>query len=189
MSGRNLLFRIVGALALLSAAGHLSGTPLPNAVGMLYGRGVLGSHLSRRSYAGIDYDRDLPQRWQSMLPWGLAGYGEISFSRWGGCYGVRCEYINDIGLVPVLRATGREIEGHTWYVDFGLGLHVISRTRIGPQVFSTGMQFSEIGGIGLLFGADHRYDAGLRYRHESNGDWKTPNDGMNFLLLRFSLRW
>jgi hypothetical protein len=189
MSGRNSLLRLVGAVVLLSAASRLIGAPLPNAVGVLYGGGVLGSHLSRRSYTGIDYDRDLSQRWQAMLPWGLAGYGEFSFSRWGGCYGVHCEYINDIGLVPVLRAAGREIAGREWYVDFGLGLHVISRTRIGPQVFSTGMQFSEIGGAGLLFGPHQCYDVGLRYRHESNGDWKTPNDGMNFLLLRLALRW
>lgn len=189
MSGWNCLLRTVSALMLLSGASSVIGAALPNAAGVIYGRGVLGSHLSRRSYAGIDYDRDLPARWQSLLPWRLAGYTEFSFSRWGGCYGARCEYINDIGLVPVLRATSKMNSGRAWYIDFGVGLHVISRTRIGPQVYSTGLQFSEIGGIGLLFGPQQRYDVGLRYRHESNGDWKTPNDGMNFLLLRFALRW
>jgi len=39
-------------------------------------------------------------------------------------------------------------------------------------------------GFGLGFGEKGQYELSYRYQHISNGDIKTPNNGMNLHLLR-----
>jgi len=178
------LFGLVLLMTGAAAAG--SGT---NALGVMAGSGVLGSHLSQRSYTGLVYDWSLPRYWQPQAhPW-LRIYSEFNLSRWGGCAGAYCRQVTDVGVTPLLRFSALAASGVSWYAEGGLGVHLISHTRIGPQVYSTAFQFSEFAGIGLLLGRGRRYDVGVRYMHESNSDLKTPNDGMNFLLLRLAVCW
>ena len=185
-------WRIVGcilifaAIALSSAA---AAATLNNAMALVAGDGELSSHLSERTYVSVAYDRTLPELWQQQLPWNLAGYTEFSLSYWGGCSGGDCGHVFDAGVIPMFRLQPAWMAKLSGYWEAGLGIHLISRTRIGPQIYSTGFQFSETAGMGILFGPGHRYEAGIRFMHESNADLKTPNDGMNFLLLRLALRW
>lgn len=179
---------LLGAV-LISATGPAWADATNRAFGLVEGDGAFGSHLSDRTYAGLVYDWDWSEDWASYLPWGLVIYPEANLARWRGCSGMLCGDITDVGITPVFRKRMMTAAGTLWYMDAGLGAHLISHTRIGPQVYSTAFQFSELVGAGWLLGEDGRYDIGARYMHESNADWKKPNDGMNFTLLRLAVHW
>jgi hypothetical protein len=68
------------------------------------------------------------------------------------------------------------------YLDasFGLGPDLISKTSIGYQRKSTAFQFSDEMGIGIS-DAKKRVRLSYSYRHVSNLDIKTPNNGTNFV--------
>ncbi len=116
-----------------------------------------------------------PLKWKITFSWGTSVYLEFTTSRWSGCTGSDCDYVYDGGVMPVLRFHALEPAGNPVYIDLGIGGHLISQTHIAAQVYSTAFQFGEIAGFGCMFG---RYDIGLRYQHESNGNIKLPNDGM-----------
>ena len=175
-------------LAGLLVAGPAWADPVDQALGFTYGNGTLGSHLSQKSYIGLTYDFPVSVSWLQQLAWGFKVHAEADVARWRGCVGSYCDHVTDIGIAPVFRTLSLSGYGN-WYLDLSIGAHLISTTRIGPQVYSTGFQFAEFAGTGLLLGEDRRYEVGLRYMHESNGDLKLPNDGMNFLQLRLALRW
>lgn len=179
---------LLGAV-LTAATGAARADAMNHAFGLVEGDGAFGSHLSDRTYVGLVYDWDWPEDWAAYLPRGLTIYPEANLARWRGCSGTLCGDITDAGLTPVFRLPMTTAAGTSWYVDAGVGAHLISHTRIGPQVYSTAFQFSEFVGVGWLLGKDGRYDIGGRYMHESNADWKKPNDGMNFMLLRLAVRW
>lgn len=174
-------------LMLFLAAGAARADGPGHAFGLVEGDGTLGSHLSDRNYIGLVYDWDWSPAWTQKLPGAPFLYPEFNLSHWHGCAGPECGHVTEIGLTGALRwddGAGRI----PWYIDAGVGGHLLSDTRIGPQVYSTAFQFSEFAGLGWLVGSE-RYDLGLRFMHESNGDWKKPNDGMSFLLLRLAVRW
>lgn len=176
-------------LMLLLAADCLYAAPVDQGMGVVVGGGIFGRHLSDRSYLALIYDWSLSEAWQEKLPGGLRVRAEGNLSRWWGCEGADCGHVTDAGITPVFRFCPAPSDKLTWYLDFAIGMHLISRTSIGDQVYSTAFQFGEFSGTGLLFGDHHRYEIGVRYMHESNADLKLPNDGMNFLQLQLALRW
>lgn len=182
------LRRTVVGVALCMAAVAARADTIDQGLVLLIGDGTLGSHLSDRTYEGVAYDWALPPNWGAWLPWQSTAYGEVNVSHWRGCTGSVCGFVNEIGVSPVFRHTNFLPSGDAWYLDFSVGAHIISPTRIANQVYSTAFQFGEFAGVGWLFGSGH-YDLGLRYQHESNSDWKTPNDGMNFVQLRLAYSW
>lgn len=175
--------------SLLFAAGTARADNLDYALGASVGDGTLGSHLSHKTYMSLTYDFPMSVSWLQDLAWGFKVHGEANVARWHGCIGVNCNHVTDAGVSAVFRTTLSYSAGHSWYLDLAVGAHLISPTSIGEQVYSTGFQFSEMSGAGLLFGPRQRYEAGLRYMHESNGDIKLPNDGMNFVQLHVAVHW
>ena len=91
-----------------------------------------------------------------------------------------------IGLTPVFRMQ-RDAElssGMSPYAEIGIGPHLLSETRLGNQQYSTAFQIGSMLGFGLGFGDKGQYELSYRFQHLSNGDIKTPNQGMNLHLLR-----
>ncbi len=173
---------------LLTAGTAWSAIP-DHAAGLVVGGGVLGSHLSDRTYLGLTYAFPLSADWLQDLAWGFKVHGEADLARWHGCTGADCGDVTDVGATSVFRTALSCSPDVDWYLDLAVGAHLISRTRIASQVYSTGFQFSEFMGTGLLFGEQRRYEVGARLMHESNGDWKTPNDGMDLLVLNMAVHW
>ncbi|MGE5625596.1 MAG: acyloxyacyl hydrolase [Bacillota bacterium] len=180
--------KILVCLALLVSAVVAHADSQNQALGLVVGNGILGGYISDRSYIGLVYDHGWAPGWASRIPGKPSIYLESNLSAWHGCTGGDCGTVEDLGVTAVFRWEIGNIPG-SWYEEAGIGGHLISHTRIGPQVYSTGFQFGELAGIGSLVGKDGRYDIGLRIAHESNADYKLPNDGMTFLQLRLAMRW
>jgi len=88
--------------------------------------------------------------------------------------------MNQVGAIGMLRLV-RGRGGFQPYAELGLGAALLSRTDLGPKVFSTNFQFSQHAGLGLELGG--RFSVGWRYSHYSNGDIEMPNHGIDLHQL------
>jgi lipid A 3-O-deacylase len=84
-------------------------------------------------------------------------------------------------VTPALRWMGPTVGAATLFTDLGLGVSLISQTRINrDRQFATTFQFNEHFGVGLAFGDKRRYELAAYVRHVSNGSIKQQNDGETF---------
>jgi len=91
-----------------------------------------------------------------------------------------------VGLLPMLRWTAHGEAALLPYIEGGVGINILSSTRINnDRVFSTAFQFEEQGGVGVTFGPINRYALAVYVQHVSNGNIKKANDGLNQLRLPF----
>jgi lipid A 3-O-deacylase len=96
----------------------------------------------------------------------------------------------DTSITPMLRWSAPEAIGARWFIDAGVGVHVLSATRINnDRGFSTAFQFGETAGTGVAFGVRHRYELGVLVQHVSNARLKEPNNGLTYFgaVLRTAL--
>jgi hypothetical protein len=92
------------------------------------------------------------------------------------------ESLWDTSLTPVLRWLSPDVAEARWFIEAGVGAHVLSATRINnDRVFSTAFQFGESAGAGVAFGDHHRYEVGVYVQHVSNARLKEPNNGLTFV--------
>lgn len=153
-----------------------------------YGRGD-ASVVSAPAQAKIDrigaiwnWDRS----WWNDGDWHLTGFWDVSAAQW---HGQKANDINqtvtDVGIMPVFRLEPKQETGIAPYVEAGiLGVHLISPTYLySDRKFSTAFQFGHILGFGVRLGEHGQFEIGFRYQHESNGNIKLPNNGMDFDLL------
>jgi lipid A 3-O-deacylase len=97
----------------------------------------------------------------------------------------------DTGLTPFLRWLPASSYAVQPYVEAGVGIHVLSHTRINnDRNLSTAFQFGENAGAGIAFGEHLRYEFGVYIQHESNARIKEPNPGLTYLggVLRVRFR-
>lgn len=129
--------------------------------------------------AGVQ--RDFGWKWLSCR-WGrLTGFHEASINTWrsGG------DSIGALAYSPVLtyRFNGRHIEP---YIEGGIGLTLLSETRIKSRDMSSYYQFEDRIGVGLRLGEARRHDINFRYMHYSNAGFRLPNDRLDIYMLSYS---
>jgi lipid A 3-O-deacylase len=111
----------------------------------------------------------------------LSGYGEVAFLYWAN----GCETVYGGVLAPgVAYYFGDESVAVRPYIGGSIGVAHVSDTRIGRRDLSTRFQFEDRIGIGIRLS---RLDVYVSYVHYSNASLKSPNDGMDTLLL--TLAW
>jgi lipid A 3-O-deacylase len=91
-------------------------------------------------------------------------------------------------LLPVLRM--RLDEGRSpWFFDAGIGVSYTHKLYVTPHnAFGSQWNFYDMLGVGYSFGARQQDEVELRYVHLSNGGFKDPNPGENFVQLRYAHR-
>jgi lipid A 3-O-deacylase len=84
----------------------------------------------------------------------------------------------------------RPLYGSTaWYVEAGLGAHLLSRTVNNYHAtLPTAFQFGSHIGAGLAFGPQRQFELGIAAQHLSNARIKQPNRGINFVQVFVSWR-
>ena len=120
----------------------------------------------------------LEDRWrksQLISEWRLAGYWELAAALWDN----PDESTANVSLTPVFR-----IERKSIYLEAAIGVHLVTTHISAARTFSTALQFGEHLGAGFYFGPGQRYDLGMRVQHISNGHIRSPNPGINFVLVR-----
>lgn len=119
----------------------------------------------------------------------VTGQTEAYISHWSAqAIGGGRQSLTQLGLVPVLRL--RFDQGRSnWFVEGGIGVTWMDKTYHTPdKQFSTVGNFHDMLGIGRSFGANRERELSLRYVHFSNADIKKPNPGVDFLQLRYAVK-
>lgn len=128
---------------------------------------------------------DWSKQWFQSNGTHLSGYWDLSLAQWrGNAYrNVPDQHqdITNIGFTPVFRFQNDSKKG--WYAEGGIGLNLLSkRYDNDDNILSTHFQFGDHVGAGYVF--DNKWDVGMRIQHFSNGGYKKPNSGVNFLVLK-----
>lgn len=115
----------------------------------------------------------------------LSGYWDLSLAQWRASAhrNIPGEHqnITNLGFTPVFRFQADNKLG--WYAEGGIGLNLLSKRydNDGSEL-STHLQFGDHVGAGYVFA--NRWDVGMKIQHFSNGGYKKPNGGVNFLILK-----
>ena len=120
----------------------------------------------------------------------LTAHTELMVNRWryDAADGVGKDQLTQLVLLPTLRM--RLARGASpWFIEMGIGASFTDRAYETPRKrFSTRWNFYDVLGVGHTFGADGRHEVGLRLNHVSNGGFRHPNPGENFVQLRYMAR-
>ena len=125
--------------------------------------------------------------WNHQWSWSLRWAGDVSY--WSARNADSNSSLWNVGLTPVIEFRRPSANGLSYYVDGGIGIRLLSHTRIDDRTLSTAFQFSEYLGAGVDFGDRRQYGVGVRIHHVSNGGIKEPNSGVTFGELLISYRW
>ncbi len=89
--------------------------------------------------------------------------------------------VTDVGFTPVFRWQQNSKQG--FYAEGGIGVHFLSGLwdNDGNQL-STHFQFGDHVGVGYVFA--NKLDLGLKLQHFSNGGYKKPNTGINYVVVK-----
>jgi hypothetical protein len=97
---------------------------------------------------------------------------------------------NHLASSPSLWETGfTPVSGLAYYLEGGIGVHLLSHTYIDNRGVSTAFQFGEFVGTGVNFRDRGQYGVGARIQHCSKGGIKEPNCGVALGEVRISYRW
>ncbi|MFZ2987988.1 acyloxyacyl hydrolase [Ideonella sp.] len=116
----------------------------------------------------------------SMGGWTLSHQTSAMVGRWtakGTVSGADSAW--DVAVVPLLHWQRPAFGGHRMEVEVGVGPAWLSEPHIGDRYKSTQFQFSDHLGVNLVDGSG-RWRVGLHWRHISNLDIQTPNNGVDY---------
>jgi len=105
----------------------------------------------------------------------LAGYIEASVNFWEGDQNM---YV--LAISPVFAYYFGPNWGAHPYLEAGIGFSYISNTEINERTLTSHFQFEDRLGIGVR---TRIVDYNFSYLHYSNANFKTPNEGMDMLIL------
>lgn len=135
----------------------------------------------------LDLHSNWQRRWFVSNGTHVGGFWNVGLFQWrGNAYravpGQR-QNITGIGIMPVFRFRSDDLGG--WYAEGGIGVNLLSGLyeNNGDQL-STRFQFNDQLGVGYVF--KNGWDVAVKFEHFSNGGYKKPNSGVNFLLFRLA---
>ncbi|HEX7638104.1 MAG TPA: acyloxyacyl hydrolase [Burkholderiaceae bacterium] len=174
--------RLLAGVALAVASLGAGAKELVSPVGMFVEGGL--ARDARSLVVGAAWTWLQPSRWDGGR-W--SGYLETSLGEWA-CHkhtGRRYEGCStQLGITPVIRFSG--LAWTHWYLELGIGADLVFPLYETDQHrFATEFEFGDHLGIGRKFGEEGRDEIELRAEHYSNGGYKNPNPGENWLQLRY----
>lgn len=142
---------------------------------------------TRTQMVRVGIQSDWSARWFQSNGTHLSGYWDASFGAWRANRYKNVEgaiqHLTDIGFTPVFRFERDDKKG--FYAEGGIGVHRLSRLYDNDDYrLSTLFQFGDHVGIGYVF--DNKWEIGAKIQHFSNGGYKKPNTGVNFLNVKAS---
>ena len=134
---------------------------------------------------GVQADWDV--RWFQSNGTHLGGYWDASLAEWRSkAYrnvAGQTQNLTDIGFTPVFRFERDDKKG--FYAEGGIGFNRLSKLYDNDgRRLSTLFEFGDHIGVGYVF--DNKLELGAKIQHFSNGGYKHPNSGVNWLEVKTS---
>ncbi len=170
------------ALAATLLVSHAAFAADDKLIDSVYGEFATGTQ-TQMVRAGVT--SDWSQRWFQSNGTHLSGYWDASAGAWRANRYQNVEgskqHLYDIGFTPVFRYERDDKKG--FYAEGGIGLHMLSELYDNATYrLSTHFQFGDHIGVGYVF--NNKWELGMKIQHFSNGGYKKPNSGVNFLNIK-----
>ena len=120
----------------------------------------------------------------------LTAHTELMLNQWrGDAVGSGPRHYAQVVLLPTLRMRFGQ-GGSPWFWEVGIGASWMDHKFHTPdKEFSTQWNFYDVLGAGYTFGGkEGSNELNLRLVHVSNGGFRKPNPGQDFVQLRY-VRW
>jgi lipid A 3-O-deacylase len=152
---------------------------LPTSVAVETGAG------SKVQMVRVSAQSNWSQSWFESNGTHLSGYWDANLAQWHGTayrdQPGQTQNMTVVGLTPVFRFERSDKKG--WYAEGGIGLTLLSKLYDNDSNrLSTHFQFGDHIGAGYVF--DNQWELGAKIQHYSNGGYKHPNSGVNWLVLK-----
>jgi hypothetical protein len=173
-------FKVVFALAVMSAMhAGCAADALVDSTALEIGAG------SKVQMIRASVQKNWQSRWFESNGTHLSGYWDTNLAQWhGNAYkdvDGQHQSITVINLTPVFRFERTDKKG--WYAEGGIGVSWFSELYDNDSNrLSTHFQFGDHIGAGYVF--DNRWEFGAKIQHYSNGGYKHPNSGVNWLVVK-----
>ncbi|WP_017446938.1 acyloxyacyl hydrolase [Gayadomonas joobiniege] len=115
-------------------------------------------------------------------------YFETSINFWRYNDPVETDGNAVIAFSPAILYPLGTVFNHNVELEFGIGLSLLDDTKFAGKDVSTHYQFEDRIGFVTKFGKDNKQSVSLRYLHYSNGGFKSPNPGLDFISLTYAER-
>lgn len=129
--------------------------------------------------------------WGWQRPFGggvVTGYTEVALGRWQTHGTVANRGFTQFGVTPVFRLYPGGIASG-WFAELAIGVNFITPVYHNNTLqFSTTFNFGDQLAVGRRFGAQGTHEFALRFQHFSNGGYRHPNPGENFVQVRYAHR-
>ena len=170
---------MVAAAALLLSQTAFAEDKLIDSVSVDYG------NAAKVQMTRISVQKDWSARWFQSNGTHLSGYWDLTAGFWKQNQyqnvSGRSKSLWDIGLDPVFRWENDNKKGI--YYEGGIGVHRLSELYDNDTYrLSTHFQFGDHIGIGYVL--DNNWEIGAKIEHFSNGGYKKPNTGVNFVVVK-----
>ena len=180
-SPNTLLKSLVAATAVLAAQSGFADDKLVDSASFEVGT---GKKVQMVRFAA---QSDWSQRWFESNGTHLSGYWDANLAQWrGNAYQSKPgqkQNITVVGFTPVFRFERDDKKG--WYGEGGIGVTMLSKLYDNADNrLSTHFQFGDHIGAGYVF--DNKWEVGMKIQHYSNGGYKKPNSGVNWLVAKVS---
>lgn len=180
MFTKQLIGRLLLSLgALMSCAPAFASDALADSAALEFGIG------NRVQMARISAQKNWDTAWFESNGTHLSGYWDANLAQWrtNAYQNVLGQHqnITVINLTPVFRFEASNKRG--FYGEGGIGVSLFSKLYDNADFrLSTHFQFGDHIGAGYVF--DNKWEVGAKIQHYSNGGYKKPNTGVNFLVLK-----
>ena len=133
---------------------------------------------------GANATWDWGVQWFRTGAWSLTGYWELGINVWDADPGrTGVETLVDGYVMPVFRWQRDVSTPLPVFLEFGVGAHGHSESKIEDKDFDIPFAFGSHVGAGLRFGEGGRYELMYRFQHLSNASIGDKNPGINFHLF------
>lgn len=170
---------MAAAVAMLLAQGAMAQDKLVDSVSVDYGSS------SKNRMVRFSAAKDWDVKWFQSNGTNLSGYWEASAGFWRerqyqNVPGAK-ESLWDLGFTPVFRFQNDSKKGI--YYEAGIGVHGLSKLyNNDDNRLSTHFQFGDHIGVGYVF--QNNWEVAAKLQHFSNGGYKKPNSGVNFVEMK-----
>lgn len=142
--------------------------------------GALGVTGQGETTVRLGLAKEWERRWWESDRGYLTGYWDAAYTYWEGS---RFAGAHSLSVSPVLEYRFHR-EGLQPFVEFGIGVSLFSRSRVGERNLGSTFHFEDRIGVGFILSDGSRI--GLRASHYSNAGIKEPNMGIESYALFYS---
>lgn len=125
-----------------------------------------------------DWSKKKSDKWHLYFESSIHKWEHVAFNNTDINYG--------LSISPIFQYPIGYWKNKQFYIEVGVGISFLDDTTFAGKNISTHYQFEDRIGVSMRFDKFKNSQIALRYFHYSNGGFKKPNPGLDFLTLSYT---